>query len=94
MSTRSKWVIAVFALLALVMAVGFTWIASGNPDGLEWSIAKLTGDTELAPAVTPATAVMPDYNSTFAGVLGGLIVMTLLWGFCSIIFRKRRHAKA
>lgn len=92
MSRRSKVVIGAFAVLALGMAVAFSWIASGNPDGLEWSIAKLTGNTELAPAVTPVTAVMPDYDSTFAGVLGGLIVIALLWGFCSIIFRKRRNA--
>ena len=79
--------------MALVLAVSFTWIASSDPDGLEWSISRITGATELAEAVTPATAVMPDYDSTFAGVLGGLIVVALLWGFCSIIFRKR-HAKA
>lgn len=93
MSRRTKGVLLAFAAVALVLAVSFTWIASSNPDGLEWSIEKLTGATELAEAVTPATAVMPDYDSTFSGVLGGLIVVALLWGFCSIIFRKR-HAKA
>jgi cobalt/nickel transport system permease protein len=93
MTRKSKVVLTVFAVLALAMGVAFTWIASSNPDGLEWSIARITGDTELAPAITPATALMPDYNSTFSGVLGGLIVVALLWGFCSIIFRKR-HAKA
>ena len=93
MTRKSNGVLTVFAVLALAMGVAFTWIASSNPDGLEWSIARITGDTELAPAITPATALMPDYNSTFSGVLGGLIVVALLWGFCSIIFRKR-HAKA
>lgn len=92
-SGRSRVVLVSLAAVALVLAISFTWIASGDPDGLEWSISKLTGATELAEAVTPATAVMPDYDSTFSGVLGGLIVVALLWGFCSIIFRKR-HAKA
>lgn len=92
-SGRSRVVLGSLAAVALVLALSFTWIASGDPDGLEWSISKLTGATELAQAVTPATAVMPDYDSTFSGVLGGLIVVALLWGFCSIIFRKR-HAKA
>ena len=93
LSRRTKTVLIAFAAVALVLAVSFTWIASSDPDGLEWSISRITGATELAEAVTPATAVMPDYDSTFAGVLGGLIVVALLWGFCSIIFRKR-HAKA
>lgn len=93
LTKRSKVVISVFAGLAIVMGVAFTWVASSDPDGLEWSISKLTGSTELAPSVTPVTALMPDYDSTFAGVLGGLIVVALIWGFCSIIFRKR-HVKA
>lgn len=93
LSRRTKTVLIAFAAVALVLAVSFTWIASSDPDGLEWSISRITGATELAEAVTPTTAVMPDYDSTFAGVLGGLIVVALLWGFCSIIFRKR-HAKA
>jgi len=93
MTRRAKTVLWVFACLALVMGVSFTWIASSNPDGLEWSISRITGDTELAPAFTPVTAIMPDYNSTVSGVIGGLIVVALLWGFCSIVFRNHR-AKA
>lgn len=95
LSRGTRNVLIAFGAAALVMAVSFTWIASSNPDGLEWSIEKLTGATELAEAMVPPTAIMPDYDSTFAGVLGGLIVMALLWGFCTIIFRKRRvSAKA
>ncbi|MDE6682209.1 MAG: PDGLE domain-containing protein, partial [Muribaculaceae bacterium] len=79
-----------FAVLALIMAAGFTWFASGDPDGLEWSIAKITGDTEIGAAAIPSTAFMPDYDSTFAGVIGGVIVMVLLWCVCAIIFRRRK----
>lgn len=91
MSKRTKVVLWSFVAVALVMAVGFTWFASENPDGLEWSIAKITGDTELGVATVPATAFMPDYDSTFAGVVGGVIVMVVLWCVCTLIFRKKRH---
>ncbi|MDE7412541.1 MAG: energy-coupling factor ABC transporter permease [Muribaculaceae bacterium] len=89
---RWKNVIWAFVVIAIIMAIGFTWIASENPDGLEWSIGKITGDTELGVASIPSTAFMPDYDSTFAGIVGGLIVMVALWGICAIIFRKRRVA--
>jgi cobalt/nickel transport system permease protein len=49
----------------------FSWFASENPDGLEWSISKITGNTELADhntgvksvvaAVRRRTSVFPDY---------------------------------
>lgn len=87
---RSVRVILAFLIIAIIMAVGFTWIASSNPDGLEWSIAKITGDTELGAASIPSTAFMPDYDSTFAGIVGGVIVMVMLWSICSLLFRKRR----
>lgn len=96
MSPRTRTVLISFAAVALVLAVSFTWIASSNPDGLEWSISRLTGDTELAPATIPSTAILPDYDSTFSGVVGGLIVISLIWGFCSLLFhsRKRSNVKA
>lgn len=84
-------VLGVFIVLAVVFGIGFTWIASENPDGLEWSIQRITGSTELAPAVAPPTAVMPDYDSTFSGIIGALIVVALLWGICAILFRKKRQ---
>ena len=87
---KAKIVIWSFLGAALVMAIGFTWLASENPDGLEWSIAKITGDTELGVASIPSTAIMPDYDSSFAGVIGGVIVMVMLWCICAVLFRKRR----
>lgn len=95
-SKRTKVVLGVFAAIALVFAISFTWIASQNPDGLEWSISKITGATEIGESLTPVTAFMPDYDSTFSGIVGGLIVVVLLWGVTSILFRNRRkaHAKA
>ena len=61
-------------LLIAAGAVGgvVSWFASGNPDGLEWSVANASGKEELpAPAdgvhaalqgVQDRTAFMPDYD--------------------------------
>lgn len=89
MTAKTRNVLIVFGVLALVFAIGFTWLASENPDGLEWSIAQVTGATELGDSLTPATAFMPDYNSTFAGIIGGLITIVVIWGICAIIMRPR-----
>lgn len=87
----SKKVIWAFVIGALVLGSAFTWIASSYPDGLEWSIAKTSGLTEL-PSVTPPTAVMPDYNSTFAGIIGATIVMIMLWAVTALLLRRRTPA--
>lgn len=94
LSKRTKVVLLTFSLLALVFAVSFTWIASEYPDGLEWSISKITGATEIGESLTPATAFMPDYDSTLSGIVGGVIVVVILWGFSSILFRHHRKANA
>lgn len=84
----------VIGSIALIFAITFVWIASGNPDGLEWSIEKMTGATELAPAQTPATAFMPDYESHLSGIVGGIIVMITLWALSSLLLnRTKRTAK-
>ncbi|MEG2173088.1 MAG: energy-coupling factor ABC transporter permease [Desulfovibrionaceae bacterium] len=66
-----KKVVTVFAVLALCTGGVLSWFASSHPDGLEWSIAAVTGqDTLEAPkdqthetlaAVQEKTAIMPDY---------------------------------
>ena len=89
-SKRRKKVLVGFLILTAVMAVGFTWIASTNPDGLEWSIFNVTGSTELGPSKAPPTAILPDYSSTLSGVIGGLITIVFIWAVSSIIFRKRK----
>ncbi|MDE5869802.1 MAG: energy-coupling factor ABC transporter permease [Muribaculaceae bacterium] len=88
---KTKIVLTVFAIVAFILAIGFTWLASGDPDGLEWSIARITGDTELGPSSIPATALLPDYDSTFAGIIGGVIVMVLLWSICAVIFKRKKQ---
>jgi cobalt/nickel transport system permease protein len=60
-----------FLLVAIVMGGCISWFASKNPDGLEWAIARITGNEELtAPqkglhsslaALQEKTAFLPDY---------------------------------
>lgn len=61
-------------LLAATILTGgvFSWYASENPDGLEWSIAKVTGAPEVTgtekplhhslAAIQEKTAFLPDYS--------------------------------
>jgi cobalt/nickel transport system permease protein len=61
-----------FGGAALVVAGALSWFASSHPDGLEWSIERATGQTELAAppseahaklfAWQTATALFKDYT--------------------------------
>ncbi|MCH5234720.1 MAG: energy-coupling factor ABC transporter permease [Muribaculaceae bacterium] len=88
-----KGIITVFGIITLVLAAGFTVLASENPDGLEWSIAKVAGLTEFV-SEAPSTAIMPEYDSNYAGILGAVIVMMLLWGISGILFSRLKHSKS
>ena len=85
----SRKVIWAFLAGTIVFASLFTWIASSFPDGLEWSVAKVSGATDL-PSVTAPTAFMPDYNSGMAGIVGAIIVMVMLWAVTTVIFHRYR----
>lgn len=88
--------LAAIALAALLIGGSFSWIASSDPDGLEWSIAKTAGQTEpeaapdglhrAAAAMQETTALMPDYNTTFAGLLGSGAILLVVLG-ASRLFR-------
>lgn len=68
-----RQILIILSAVVVLIGGGISLIASGNPDGLEWSILNLTGDTEVEPeeeyinAVNSAaqiqekTAVFPDY---------------------------------
>ena len=87
---------AAIALAALLVAGSFSWIASSDPDGLEWSIEKTAGRAELEPAsdglhrraaaIQEKTAVIPDYNTTFAGIVGSGAILLAVFG-ASCLFR-------
>lgn len=63
--------LAAFAVLALIAGGVLSWFASANPDGLEWSVAQVSGQPEVAePAdsvhaaaarLQNTTALLPDY---------------------------------
>ena len=65
-------VLAGFVILAVVTGGALSWFASAYPDGLEWSIERITGNTELPeqerglPAqlrsLQEKTALLPDYG--------------------------------
>lgn len=66
-----KKVLTVLALAAALLGGIFSWFASANPDGLEWSIFKTAGVEELeAPdgihrtlsEIQSKTAFLPDYS--------------------------------
>ena len=90
----------VFILIAVLLAGVFTWIASDNPDGLEWSIGKLVGDASLTSHVQGVaaafknvqntTSVLPEYDSTWSGIIGCTIVIALVWSICSLITRRHK----
>lgn len=99
--TNCHWgkALIVFGLIAGFFAIGFKWIASSNPDGLEWSIWHTLGGGEIAQTNTmqsvageiqKTTALMPDYGSSLSGIVGALLVLLLTWGLSSLLKRRRR----
>ena len=67
-----KNVLVAFVILAIVTGGALSWFASTHPDGLEWSIEKVTGKGELEEAtqgiaptlkqIQEKTAFLPDYG--------------------------------
>ena len=69
--TPIKAVLIALALFTLITGGLLSLFVSSHPDGLEWSIEKITGSTELetenkfvekAASIQEKTAFMPDYN--------------------------------
>jgi len=71
------YILIVFLILAVITGGAFSWFASTHPDGLEWSIEKITGKTELAEQargitivlkeIQEKTAFLPDYSFKSTG---------------------------
>ncbi len=93
--------LAVVAAAALVLAASFSWIASSDPDGLEWSIEQVTGNEELdddptafhrvAATVQQQTALMPDYDTSLAGVVGCCVILLFAFGGSYLVRAVRKH---
>ncbi|MCE5262279.1 MAG: energy-coupling factor ABC transporter permease [Deltaproteobacteria bacterium] len=71
-SISLKKVITTFVALAVITGGALSWFASNHPDGLEWSIERITGKGELPEAehgivpvlrgIQERTAFLPDYG--------------------------------
>ena len=86
-TVESKKASLIIGLCALVVAGGLSLFASSHPDGLEWSIANITGSTEIEDKnktkkdiaqVQEQTSLLPDYSfkdndSPLSGASAGVI---------------------
>lgn len=67
-----KKTITILACLLIIIGGGISLLASSNPDGLEWSIEQITGNTELetrenniyeiSEKIQETTSFLPDYT--------------------------------
>jgi cobalt/nickel transport system permease protein len=67
-----KKVVLTIGIAALITGGALSWFASTHPDGLEWSIEKVYGETELSSSekgithtlekIQEKTAILPDYG--------------------------------
>lgn len=74
---KTRFVTASLFVAALAIGGVLSWFASSNPDGLEWSIGKVTGKEELrSPAeasheflagMQDKLAILPDYDFRQSG---------------------------
>jgi len=96
---RRAGTLAAIALGALLLGGTFSIIASSLPDGLEWSIARITGSAEIeaspstahlvAEELQSSTAVLPDYGSSAAGIIGSGAILLVTLGITQFVRRRR-----
>ena len=91
-----KNTLVVLAVVTVLIGGGLSLVASSNPDGLEWSIEKITGSTEVESdgeiyetvgSVQETTALLPDYafkgsESSFGTTFSGIVGSVLVVGVC------------
>lgn len=92
-SVSLRRVLTVFGVAALILSGCFSIIASNDPDGLEWSVERVSSSFGLDSAELP-TAVMPGYDSSAAGIIGAALVMLMLWAVTSFVFHRMRRSRA
>ena len=93
-----KAVLAILAAAAFAIGGLLSLVASSSPDGLEWSMEKVAGTSELsrdgslhgkASAVQERMALLPDYNlpeseSAGGNILSGLVGTGLVLVLCAL----------
>lgn len=94
--------LAVLTLVALLLGGSFSWLASSDPDGLEWSIQRLTGGSEIEPVsgdglhraaadLQEKTALMPDYGTSLAGLVGCGAILLAVFGTSCVVRARRKQ---
>ena len=100
-------VLGIFAVAALLCGAALSWFASAYPDGLEWSVAGVTGSEETSLAapsaihrnlesVQTATAIMPDYalpaaEETVPAGILGSAIIAALIFLAGFLFGRKPH---
>lgn len=108
-SLSAKKIILIFAVLAILVGGGLSLYASANPDGLEWSVEKTTGEAELKEegpvqkalsAIQQKVAILPDYDfadgkgkGTSFAGVAGAGITCLLIGGLGFCISKIKHKK-
>lgn len=91
---RLRTALAVLAAAALLLAGSFSLLSSPDPDGLEWSIERTAAAApalpeepshQLAEEVQRRTALLPDYGPSLSGVVGVLLLLSLLAGAARLL---------
>lgn len=91
-----KNTLVVLAVVTVLIGGGLSLVASSNPDGLEWSIEKITGFTEVESdggiyetvgSVQETTALLPDYTfknseSSVGTTFSGIVGSVIVVGVC------------
>ena len=82
-----KKTLVILTTAAILAAGGLSLAASGNPDGLEWSIEKITGTTDVetdggiystASGIQDTTSILPDYAFSDSDDAAGTSVSGIL----------------
>lgn len=118
-----KALLATLAVFAVIASAGLSLVASGLPDGLEWSYAERPDQPDFEPVVSkedPKIAAVDDFHSrysllpdytvraaelgkiaeeeaetaagwtSFAGVVGSALTMTVIWLVARILRKRTR----
>ena len=91
-----KKTIIILTCLVVIIGGGLSLFASANPDGLEWSIERITGDTEIesgegsvyttSQEVQETTSFLPDYTFKDSESMVGTSISGIIGGAITITF--------
>lgn len=80
--------------MAVIIAGGLSLVASSLPDGLEWSISKITGATEVESTggiysffagIQDKLAILPDYGFKSSDTIAGTSFSGIVGGVVVIL---------